>query len=167
LGIDTIIIAVSQSPEISYAGKEDHLKLTKWNTIVVDKESMKTETDGVFAGGDVVHGPDAVITAMGDGKRAAESIHKYIKGEPLEGFKTRRCPSLPERDENDRPHRYSPPFKDIPKQERTEMKELDPNKRIRSFQEVELGYTEEEAKKEASRCLNCGLCVECHVCETV
>ena len=167
LNIDTIIIAVSQSPEIFYAEKEDHLKLTKWKTIVVDEESMETEIKGVFAGGDVVHGPDAVITAMGDGKRAAESIDKYIKGEPLEDFKTRRCPQLPERDENDRPHQYSPSFKDIPKKERTEMKELDPKKRSQSFQEVELGYSEEEAKKEALRCLNCGLCVECRACEAV
>jgi heterodisulfide reductase subunit A len=47
------------------------------------------------------------------------------------------------------------------------MKELDPEERHKSFQEVELGYSEEEAKKEASRCLNCGLCVECHACEAV
>ncbi len=167
LDIDTIIIAVSQSPEIDYAEKEEHLKLTKWNTIVVNSESMETEIEGVFAGGDVVRGPDAVITAMGDGKRAAESIDKYLKGEPLKDFKTRRCPPLPERNENDRPHPYSPPFKDIAKQERTKMKELDPEQRKKSFDEVELGYSEEEVKKEASRCLNCGLCVECHVCETV
>ncbi len=167
LDIDTIIIAVSQSPEIDYAETGDHLKLTKWSTLDINPDTMETEIKGVFAGGDVVRGPDTVITAMGDGKRAAEVIDKFIKGEPLKDFKTRRCHPLPERDENDRPHRYSPPFKDLPKKSRTEMKELDPEKRRHSFEEVEQGYSEEEAKKEASRCLNCGLCVECHVCETV
>jgi heterodisulfide reductase subunit A len=167
LKIDTIIIAVSQSPEINYAEKEAQLKLTKWNTIDINPDTMETEIKGVFAGGDVARGPDAVITAMGDGKRAAEVIDKFIKGEPLSDFKTRKCNSLPERDENDRPHRYSLPFKNLPKKDRTEMKALDPEKRRYTFEEVELGYSEEEATKEASRCLNCGLCVECHVCETV
>jgi heterodisulfide reductase subunit A len=121
----------------------------------------------VFAGGDVVQGPDAVITAMGDGKRAAEAMHKYLTGQPLENFTTRRNRPLPQRDGNSRPHSYAPRFKDTPKKARVPMKELDANDRITGFYEVELGYTEEEAVREASRCLNCGICIECRACESV
>jgi heterodisulfide reductase subunit A len=165
--VDTIIIAVSQSPEIDYAGQDEELKVSKWNTLEFDKETMQTSIEGVFAGGDVVHGPDAVITAMGDGKRAAEAIDKHINGEPLENFKTRLCRPLDPRDENSRPHSYAPRFKDTPKEKRTHMKELDPLTRKTNFNEVELGFTEEEAVQEAKRCLNCGGCVDCHACETV
>jgi NADPH-dependent glutamate synthase beta subunit-like oxidoreductase len=68
---DTIIIAVSQSPEIDFNDGQVTFKLTKWNTITVNPETLETGIPGVFAGGDVVTGPDTVITAMSDGKRAA------------------------------------------------------------------------------------------------
>jgi len=164
---NTIIIAVSQSPGIEFVKENSDFKLTRWNTFEVDQESMMTSVMGIFAGGDAAHGPDAVITAMGDGKRAAESIDKYINEEPLENFQTRRNNPLPERDENSRPYSYAPKFKDTPKVSRTSMKELDPKQRKTNFDEVELGYSEEEAKKEASRCLNCGICIECRACEEV
>lgn len=164
--VDTLIIAVSQSPEIDFVGDSD-LEVNKWSCLDPDLETMQTNIEGVFAGGDVVHGPDAVITAMGDGKRAAESIDKFINNEPLENFETHRPSSLQPRDENSRPHSLAPKFKDTPKKQRTKMRELDPAARIVNFDEVELGYSEEEAIQEAKRCLQCGLCVECHACETV
>lgn len=167
MDMDTVIIAVSQSPEMNYVDDKTGLNLTKWNTIVVDPESMQSDLDWVFSGGDVVHGPDAVITAMGDGKRAAESIGKFLRKEPLQDFRTRRCPPLPERSENSRPHSYAPPFSQTEKISRTAMPELDPEKRRRNFDEVELGYSEEDAVREAKRCLHCGICIECHACETV
>jgi heterodisulfide reductase subunit A len=167
LDFDTVIIAVSQSPEIDFASGKASFKVTKWSTLEVNPETLETNIKGVFAGGDVVQGPATVIAAMGDGKRAAEAIDKYLNGESLKDFKTKRCKTLPERDENSRPHSYAPRFKDTPKKPRTKMKERDPQKRRNDFEEVELGFTEEEAVKEASRCLNCGICIECHECERV
>ena len=164
---DTMIIAVSQSPEVGYVTEGSEIRLTKWNTLVVNPETMQTDLQGVFAGGDVVQGPDAVITAMGDGKRAAEVIDKYCNAEPLENFTTRRLRPLPERDGNSRPHRYAPRFKDTPKKARIPMREHDPRERLTGFGEVELGYTEEQAREEASRCLHCGLCIDCKACEDV
>lgn len=165
--IDTIIIAVSQSPEAEYAADLKGARLTKWNTLVVDPESMLTGVEGVFAGGDAVTGPDAVVTAMGDGKRAAESIGKYLRNEALENFTTRLNRPLPERDENSRPHSYAPRFKDTPRVPRTPVPELDPRARRTNFEEVEKGLTEEQAVREASRCLHCGICIECRACESV
>lgn len=167
LGFDTVLMAVSQSPEIDFAGDKPNFKVTKWNTLEVNPETLETNIKGVFAGGDVVKGPATVIAAMGDGKRAAEVIDKYLNGEPLRDFKTRKPKDLPKRDENGRPHSYAPRFKDTPQTPRIQMKERAPHTRRNDFEEVELGFSEEEAVKEASRCLNCGICVECHECERV
>lgn len=164
---DTVIMAVSQSPELGFLKKDLPILTTKWNTLKVNPETLETDIKGVFAGGDVVRGPNSVITAMSDGKRAAEAIDKYIKGDPLKNFTTQRCKPIPKRDENSRPHSYAPKFKDTPKKNRVQMKELNPQTRGTRFDEVELGFTEEEAREEAARCLNCGICIECHVCERI
>jgi len=167
LAFDTIIIAVSQSPEIDFVCPKAAFNITKWNTLEVNHETLETNIEGVFAGGDVVQGPATVISAMGYGKRAAEAIDKYLNGEPLANFKTSRPKALPKRDEYCYPHSYAPRFKDTPKKPRTKMNERDPQTRRSDFEEVELGFSEEEAVKEASRCLNCGICIECHECERV
>lgn len=167
LSFDTVIIAVSQSPEIEYVGEKADLKVSKWSTLEVNPETLETNIAGVFAGGDAVRGPDSVISALCDGKLAAEAIDKFINGRPLKDFKTKRTSFLPKRDENSRPHRYAPRFKDTLKKLRTRMKELDPETRRTNFEEVELGFSEEEAKREALRCLNCGICIECRACESV
>lgn len=167
LDFDSVLIAVSQSPEIDFIDDKASFKLTKWNTLEVNPETLETNIKGVFAGGDVVQGPATVIIAMGNGKRAAEVIDKYLNREPLKDFKTRMPEPLPKRNENCRPHSYAPKFKDTPKKARIKMKERNPQTRRNDFEEVELGYSEEEAVKEASRCLNCGICIECHECERV
>lgn len=167
LEFNNIIMAVSQSPEVDLVTKAGDFNLTKWDTFDINPETLETNIKGVFAGGDAAHGPDAVITAMADGKRAAEAIRKYLDSEPLENFSTKRVHTIPPRDENSRPHRYAPAFKDTPKAERIKMPELAPAERKHSFEEVELGYSEEQAVQEASRCLNCGICIECHACEAV
>jgi heterodisulfide reductase subunit A len=167
LQFDNVIIAVSQSPEIDYVSPKASLVLSKRNTIEANPETLETNIKGVFAGGDVVRGPATVILAMSDGRRAAEAIDKYLNGEPLTSFKSHRQKTLAKRDENCRPHSYAPRFKDTPRKARLKMKERAPQERIKDFKEVELGFSEEEAVEEASRCLNCGICVECHECERV
>lgn len=167
LVFDNVIMAVSQSPEIDFVSPKAPFKVTKWNTLEVNLETLETNIKGVFAGGDVVQGPATVVSAIGDGKRAAEVIEKYLNGEPLKNFKTSRPKTPPKRDENCRPHSYAPRFKDTPRKLRLKMKEREPQIRRNDFEEVELGFSEEEAVKEASRCLNCGICVECHECERV
>ena len=162
---DTVIIAVSQSPEIDFLIPKIPFKISKWDTLEVNPETLETNIKGVFAGGDVVQGPATVISAMSDGKRAAEAIDKYLNGEPLKNFTSPRKKILPKRDENSRPHRFAPRFKETPQKPRIKMKEREAEERRHDFDEVELGFTEEEAVKEATRCMNCGICVECHACE--
>ena len=75
---DWVILAIGQDPELDYILSGDGIELTKWGTIKVD-ENLMTTRPGVFAGGDAVRGPATAIEAFADGKKAAESIHKYLQ----------------------------------------------------------------------------------------
>lgn len=76
--VDLVIVAVGVSPNPIVPRSLKDLKMTDWGTIVVDKETMQTSVSDIFAGGDIVRGGATVILAMGDGRRAAAGIHKYI-----------------------------------------------------------------------------------------
>ena len=78
IDVDSVIIAVGVSPNPIIQQSMPELKTTKWNTIKVD-ENMMTSVPGLFAGGDIVRGGATVILAMGDGRKAAQGMHKYIK----------------------------------------------------------------------------------------
>jgi glutamate synthase (NADPH/NADH) small chain len=77
--IDTVICAIGQSPNPLIPQTTPDLKIGKWGNIEVDSETGKTSKKGCWAGGDVVRGGATVILAMGDGRVAARSIHKYLK----------------------------------------------------------------------------------------
>jgi len=163
---DQVIVAISQSPDLS-CFKDSHsnkINISKYGTLEVNSDSLQTNIPFIFAGGDVVLGPSTVINAMGMGRRAAESIDKFLNNEPLTNFKTHMPRRELLRAETFRPHSYSKTYAEIEKMERVEIPKRDPKIRIYDFKEVELGLSEEEAIKEASRCLNCGVCVECLEC---
>ncbi len=77
----TVLVAIGQSPNPLVPMTTPDLKTTKWGTIAVDAEG-RTSKKGVFAGGDISTGAATVILAMGDGKRAAKAIHKYLVEDP-------------------------------------------------------------------------------------
>ena len=140
--VDMVIPAVSQYSDLPFVKKED-VELTGWGTFVVDKSSRMTSIDGVFAGGDVVRGPDAVITAIADGKAAASNIDAYLggKGELNKG----RSIEIP----------MSFDDGELVEHERFAMKWMDPEKRKDNFDEVSLGFHKLNATAEAMRCLRC------------
>jgi glutamate synthase (NADPH/NADH) small chain len=78
IDLDTIIIAIGQSPNPLIRQTTPGLDVQKWGGIIVEEETMETSKDSVYAGGDVVTGAATVILAMGSGKKAAEAIHKKI-----------------------------------------------------------------------------------------
>jgi glutamate synthase (NADPH/NADH) small chain len=78
MNVDTVIIAIGQTPNPIIQRTTKELKTTKWGTIVVNDKTGKTTRKRVYAGGDVVSGAATVISAMGAGKKAARSIHKYL-----------------------------------------------------------------------------------------
>jgi len=147
---DTVISAIGQEPDVSFMSDDSGLELTKWNTIKVDQQTLFTGEEGIFAGGDVVTGPKTVSEAMSHGKIAAESIHKYLKGESL----TRKYKIT-------KPIIQVEPIEltenEIEELEKQEMPLLPLDKRITNFNEVELGFTKEMAINEAKRCLRCDL----------
>jgi len=77
MDVDTVIVAIGQTPNPLIQRTTEGLEVGRHGTIIVD-ENMKTSIEGVYAGGDVVTGAATVISAMGAGKKAAESIHRYL-----------------------------------------------------------------------------------------
>jgi len=77
--VDTVVVSVGVSPNPLIPAALSELKCTDWGTIVVDKETMQSSVPEIFAGGDIVRGGATVILAMGDGRRAATGINKYIQ----------------------------------------------------------------------------------------
>jgi glutamate synthase (NADPH/NADH) small chain len=77
---DTVVVAVSQSPNPLLPKTEPRLERRSDGRLVVDPETMQTSIPGVFAGGDIANDAGTVIAAMGDGKRAAEAICEYLRG---------------------------------------------------------------------------------------
>jgi len=76
---DTVVIAVSQSPNPLLARSEPRLRTNKWGKMIVNPETGETSIPGVFAGGDIANDAGTVIAAMGDAKRAARAMHEYVK----------------------------------------------------------------------------------------
>ena len=148
--LDTLIPAIGERPDTSFVSDKDNLSISKWNTILVNKETLLTDRMGIFAGGDVVTGPRTVVEAISAGKTAAESIEKYLEGKSLtKEYKLTR-PSL-----------YVEPVElseeEIEEAKRPELPKLSLKQRQKNFKEVELTLTEEMAVKEARRCLRCEL----------
>ncbi|OFW67696.1 MAG: pyridine nucleotide-disulfide oxidoreductase [Actinobacteria bacterium RBG_16_68_21] len=167
---DTVIVSISQSPDRDWYGNgspsaKPALAFTKWNTLDVDPQSLATPVAGVFAGGDVVLGPATVVESMGQGRRGAEAIHKFLSGMALEGFTSHMPPAQPGLGFEERPYLHSPTYSKMERLPRAEMPKRSVAERLTDYGEVDLGFTEEEAKREALRCLHCGACVECRSCE--
>lgn len=142
LEADTVIPAVSQHSDLPFIDKNE-VRTTHWGTLATDPRTMMTSMPGVFAGGDVVRGPDVVITAIADGKRAAVNIDKFLggSGELNKG----ECIEVP------RPHEE----KEFAEHERFPMRLLAPEERKRNFREVVVGFHKLNAIAEAMRCLRC------------
>ena len=142
LSFDTIIAAIGQRPEIP---DQFDLPIGRGNTIQVDPDTLATDREGIFAGGDAATGPASVIEAIAAGRQAAISIDKYLGGNgvidetlaPSEGVVT--------------------PLEEAEEERRPQMPTLAVEQRLNSFSEVELSWSEETAIKEAKRCLRCDL----------
>lgn len=142
LEVDNVIPAVSQYSDLPFIRK-DEIGVTPWGTFIINDDTLMTTMEGVFAGGDVARGPDTVIQAIADGKKAAISIDKYLggrgklnKGNPI---------SIPELLDED----------EIMTHRRFPVDMLAADKRKDSFEEVVLGYHKLNAMAEAMRCLHC------------
>ncbi len=141
--------------------KLSSLEWTDRNTIkIINPATMQTNLKGVFASGDVVLGPATVVEAIGQGKRAAYGIHRY-----LSGIYDTKYPPFPAR-------RGREGFVYISSEEKENLKRVKESflplkRRKTTFQQVHLGFGEEEGVLEAQRCLRCDVCIRCGRCVEV
>ncbi|OGO00976.1 MAG: hydrogenase [Chloroflexi bacterium RBG_13_52_12] len=148
---DTVIIAVGQAPDLSFLPPDSALERTRWETLVTDSNTLATNVPGIFAGGDFVTGPDMVINAVAAGRRGAIAIDKYLRKDASRveiydrKVKVAEGARAPELDET---------WETNP---RTKVTTLPLPERRASFTEIELGFSESIAQREAKRCLRCDL----------
>lgn len=147
------VIAIGQVPDSSSLVKGSRLKVSDRSHLEVDPVTLRTNLENVFAGGDAVTGPRSVVEALAMGREAAISIDRFVRGENLSV----------DRDQEDF---YKNPLEmEIPsglqKLDRTPAPMLPVEERKGNFKELELGFPEDIAVKEAQRCLSC----ECLACK--
>jgi len=169
LPCDVVIFSIGQRAGLAFIPADAGVGVTRQATIAVNPNTFAATRPGVFAAGDATTGTAFVIEAVAAGHKVAGSIHRYLSGEALE---PKFAPDLPvvkmtrvEVEEKLRRNeiRAAPrvPMPMIPAAERAGANlSVRPN----PFAEIEQGYTEAQARAEASRCLACGLCSECLSC---
>jgi NADPH-dependent glutamate synthase beta subunit-like oxidoreductase len=149
---DLAVTAVGQTVEI-VAG----LGRSSSRALLADPRTLQTNLPGVFVAGDCATGPANVAAAVGAGKRAALSVHQFLRGDrvtgPREDYR-HACPT-------DRAEEAG--LEGVQPTPRAAAPELDPRERAHSFDEVALSLEEDDARAEASRCLSCG-CVAATDC---
>ncbi len=152
--VDTVIRAIGQFSDLVFLDES-------FARMVGDRQTLATEIPGLFAGRGVIPGAGFVINAVALGHEASQSIDRYLKGEPLQQ------PALPkrpvekwQREEAQTKVRLGT----IKPEPRRQPARLPLEERVRTFKEIVLPFSEEEAVAEASRCLDCGICSECYAC---
>jgi len=163
LTADAVVVAIGLGPDTEWlAGSlpANPIRLNPNRTVAADPGTLQTSVPYVFAAGDVVSGPSMIVTACGQGLRAAWMIDRWLRGEPLDpaSYENR----LPVVDKEavlarQRTYRRLEPLADQKRFSRPP----------RDFAEIEPPLTEEEAWSATGRCLDCGVCSECHECARV
>jgi NADH-quinone oxidoreductase subunit F len=148
LNVDAVVAAIGQAPDLSFVPEDSGVSVNKWECFDLEGTSKsQTTNEKFFAGGDAVTGPWTVVGAISAGHQAAEDIDSAIR--------TRN---------NEPPYEAPPeevieiPFEIDEESEecpQTRMPELDSMVRRTNFDEVETGFSLDDAAKEARRCLRC------------
>ncbi len=152
---DVVVMAVGLSP--STLPFENELELNGNKTIKTDDQTLQTSDPMVFAGGDAVLGPSIICEAMGQGRKAAFYIDRFLKKEPLD------VPFDSDLEVADKKAIVACSGK-CSCIKPTAIREHEPKKRIQSFEPYEETMTEDEARASANRCLGCGECSQCQEC---
>jgi formate dehydrogenase major subunit len=146
----TVIAAIGQSVDRSLAEREG-LAVTAWG-IAADERTLATNLPGVFAGGDGVLGADLAVRAVAAGRMAAAAIREFLSGQPVTGEPVTTAIAMRPIDDAER----AAIFRAIERAARVRAPEISMERRVTSFDEVEGRLTDEDAVREARRCLTCG-----------
>lgn len=148
--VDAVITALGQEADWSCLTPECACTLTRWGTMSVDPLTLQTDDPDIFAAGDAVTGLGTVVEAIADGRQAALSIDRYIRGLDLRQGREKAWVAVIEPQKE----QYDPAG-------RAQMPRLEPEARRDNFNEVQQGLTEGMAVQEAKRCISCGCaCVQ-------
>ncbi len=142
---DTAILAIGQSSDVSFLKPEDGIETTRQGIIKIDPDTLMSTAPGIFAAGDIAFGPRLIISAVADGKKAAEQIDRYLRGgrwEPKPKYV-----QITVLDHHQMAAEYD-------EYSRLKVPVISIDRRT-GVAEVESGYTEDQARREASRCLQC------------
>jgi NADPH-dependent glutamate synthase beta subunit-like oxidoreductase len=161
---DTVILAIGQAIDLDAIGGDAGPAISPRRTIETDPTTFATSLPNVWAAGDAAFGPRNLIDAIAEGRKVAEDVHRTFGGESNEA---KEGVLLPLRDF----HRLEDMYDRVP---RHDIPTLPTNRRI-GLAEVETGFSEQEARAEAQRCLRCfsniqldtGACVLCGLCADV
>jgi heterodisulfide reductase subunit A-like polyferredoxin len=152
---DAVLMAIGMAPEGSAFGGP--VTANSNGTLVADPRTLQTAAPYVFAAGDVTTGASDITRAVGQGRRAAHMIDRWLKSEPLAGFEMDDALPLVDKTEVlGRQQQYS---HSAPLEEAGAVA-------ARDFAEIEAPMTEAEALAGSSDCLDCGVCSECQECVT-
>ncbi len=163
---DTVVLAIGQSPDLSWIRPDDNLKVSPRGAVQTDPQTMATSRPDVFAGGDAAFGPRIIITAVAEGKKAANSIAKFLTGRvPAEPRQARVTVYATER------YRMKPDYEKLVRQSPPTL----PLDRRIGIAEVEKIFPEPAARQQADRCLQCHVgpvfngdaCILCGACADV
>ncbi len=145
ISCDTAVLAIGQASDLSFLSPEDGVESTRQGLIMIDPETLMSSAPGIFAAGDIAFGPRLIISATADGKKAAEQINRYLQGDKWQPRP--RLVQITVLDHHEMAAGYDEYSRlavpTIPLDRRT------------GITEVESGFTEEQARREASRCLRC------------
>src|SRR5690242_8971106 len=140
---DTVIMAIGQTPNLDFLGKESNIELSSRGLISVDRSNLMTSVPGIFAGGDCVFGPRLIIDSVADGKRAAVGIDEFLRGQ-------KHADPILEVEVFDM-HQMITNYMEIARKPVPML----PLERRTGVTEVEIGFDEQTAIEEAQRCLYC------------
>ncbi|MFH0824886.1 MAG: 4Fe-4S dicluster domain-containing protein, partial [Pseudomonadota bacterium] len=157
--VGAVISAIGQKPDIADFPGLGEIELTRKETILVRSHNQRTNIPDVFAGGDAVTGPATVVQAIGAGKRAARAMHAYL-----------RARDKPEQSAVRPRDMVAPIIMDYHEKafiQRQEIPIIDLDRRLHTFDQVELGLDEIAARQEAKRCMRCDICERCGKCVDV
>lgn len=154
---DTVIMAIGLKPNTLALSQE--IDLNRNGTIRTNEETLQASLPYVFAGGDAVTGPSMIVKSVGQGKRAAFYIDRYLQGQALDSMRfDDRLPMA------DREAVVEQAKNTISSHMPVEIEKKPAEERLYSFDPFEKTMTEEEARYSASRCLDCGGCSQCRQC---
>jgi heterodisulfide reductase subunit A len=158
---DAVIPAIGQKIDLGWAAASEMLRTSPRGAIAVDPHTLQTSLPYVFAAGDAVSGPATVIEAVAAGHKAVEAIDRFLGQQDLAAMAAEAAAQPPPGED----------WAEVPRgagrRERVFSRQLEAARRLDGFDEVDLNFSEAEARSEAGRCLNCGVCSECMECVRV